>query len=92
MHVVGDVAEEGAVSLAEVVVSWVAVAVVDEAVAGTLAVACEEPLTLTALGGEGGLFVHDEGLLAFAVEHLCEGVAVDVAQAVAGIGEVVAAI
>ena len=92
VHVGCHVGEVLSVSLAEVVESRLAVVGGAEAVLGTAAVAGEEPLAGAALCGQAFQFGAPEVMLALAIHHCSDALAMDVAQEVLWEDEVVAGI
>lgn len=92
VHVWGNVTEEHAVTLAEIVFAGIAVDVLYEAGSGAFAVAGKLPFTLLAFLWQRLALETAELLLLFAVEHFRDGLLADVAEAVFGEDEVVAGI
>ena len=80
------------ISLAEIVESGIAVAVVDEPVLGTLSVTGELNIALAALARQRLVLEQTEALLLGTVEHLDERLLADVAQMVLGTHEMVAGV
>ena len=82
--------EEHAVTLAQVVLSGVAVTVFYETVLGALAVARKQPFALATLFGQRLAFQFAEPLLLVAIQHLGDGLLAYVAKAIFGKHEMVA--
>lgn len=92
VHVGGNMGEELAVVLTEIVQARLAVGCLTKTVLRTAAVAGEQPLADLALMRKTLIFVASELQLSFTVHHRGDSVAVDIAQQVLRKNEVVARI
>ena len=83
---------EAAVAGAKIVETGISIAIVCETVFGTFAMTGKQHVALLTLLRQGAVFEQTETLLLLAVEHLDEGVLIDIAEPILGKDEVVAGI